>query len=107
MLEIRVVSVVGLQFTRRSLSQTVLKIAENLLNDPDNPKYQQFKPTNSVIQRELVKRKGVLEYVIEVCYNAVLFLILGVEWHHLSHSSGSVQRYGYRPLVTTANRQHV
>ncbi|TEB35711.1 hypothetical protein FA13DRAFT_1788322 [Coprinellus micaceus] len=49
---------------------TVLKIAENLLNDPDNPKYHQFKPTNSVIQRELVKRKGVLEYVVELGFRA-------------------------------------
>ncbi|KAF6762254.1 hypothetical protein DFP72DRAFT_878379 [Ephemerocybe angulata] len=46
--------------------KTLLKIAENLLNDPENPKYQAFKPTNSVIKRELVDRKGVLEYAIEL-----------------------------------------
>ena len=85
MLEIMVASVVGLLFTHfPSFFQTVLKIAENLLNDPDNPKYQQFKPTNIVIQRELVKRKGVLEYVIEVCGSTAFVLISSAEWHRSS-----------------------
>ncbi|RXW24717.1 hypothetical protein EST38_g1166 [Candolleomyces aberdarensis] len=48
------------------LVPTLLKIAENLLNEPDNPKYQQFKPTNTAIKRELIDRKGVLEYAIEL-----------------------------------------
>ncbi|KAJ2922093.1 hypothetical protein H1R20_g15000, partial [Candolleomyces eurysporus] len=32
----------------------------------NNPKYQQFKPTNTAIKRELIDRKGVLEYAIEL-----------------------------------------
>ncbi|EFI27716.1 hypothetical protein CC1G_14641 [Coprinopsis cinerea okayama7 len=32
----------------------------------DNPKFQRFKPTNTVIKRELVDRKGTLEYAVEL-----------------------------------------
>lgn len=46
--------------------QTLLTISDNLLRDPENPKYQRFKPTNTLIKRELVDRKGALEYAIEV-----------------------------------------
>jgi hypothetical protein len=52
------------------LAQTILKIAENLLNDPDNPKFQQFKPTNTIIKKNLIDPKGALEYVIEVSFLA-------------------------------------
>lgn len=46
--------------------KTLATIAGNLLKDPQNPKFQKFKPTNNVIKRELVDRKGVLEYAIEM-----------------------------------------
>jgi len=46
--------------------QTLLTIADNLLRDPENPKFKQFKSTNVVIQRELIKPKGAIEYAIEV-----------------------------------------
>jgi PUB domain len=47
-------------------SQVLLKIAENLLREPDNPKFQRFKPTNSLIKKHLIETKGALEYAIEV-----------------------------------------
>ncbi|KAG5722273.1 hypothetical protein E4T56_gene10012 [Termitomyces sp. T112] len=46
--------------------KTLLTIAENLLHEPDNPKFLQFKPTNTVIKKNLVDPKGTLEYVIEL-----------------------------------------
>jgi PUB domain len=46
--------------------QTLLTISENLLREPDNPKFQQFKPTNNIVKRDLVDPKGTLEYAIEV-----------------------------------------
>jgi len=46
--------------------KTLLTISENLLREPDNEKYRQFKPTNNMIKRELVDRKGALEYAIEL-----------------------------------------
>lgn len=46
--------------------KTLLTISENLLREPDNPKFQQFKPTNSIIKRDLVDPKGTLEYAIEL-----------------------------------------
>lgn len=39
------------------LAQLLLKISENILSDPDNPKFHQFKPTNSVIKRDLIDPK--------------------------------------------------
>jgi len=47
----------------RSL-RTLSTIAENLLREPDNPKFRQFKPTNTVIKRDLVDPKGALEYAV-------------------------------------------
>ncbi|KAF5363787.1 hypothetical protein D9756_000414 [Leucocoprinus leucothites] len=46
--------------------KTLLTIAENLLRDPENPKFKQFKSTNSIIQRELMNPKGAIEYAIEM-----------------------------------------
>ncbi|KAF8655232.1 hypothetical protein AX16_003138 [Volvariella volvacea WC 439] len=46
--------------------KTLSLIAENLLREPDNLKYQRFKPTNSVIKRDLMDPKGALEYAIEL-----------------------------------------
>ncbi|KIL70028.1 hypothetical protein M378DRAFT_175388 [Amanita muscaria Koide BX008] len=45
--------------------KTLLKIAENLIKEPENPKFQQFKRTNQLIQRDLVNPKGALEYAVE------------------------------------------
>ncbi|KAI4526564.1 hypothetical protein K525DRAFT_258910 [Schizophyllum commune Loenen D] len=44
----------------------LLTIADNLIKDPENPKYQQFKPTNNTIKRNLVDVKGALEYAVEM-----------------------------------------
>ncbi|KII95164.1 hypothetical protein PLICRDRAFT_128697 [Plicaturopsis crispa FD-325 SS-3] len=43
---------------------TLSTISQNLLREPGNPKFQQFKPTNSVIKRTLMDPKGTLEYAI-------------------------------------------
>ncbi|KAG9218911.1 hypothetical protein CCMSSC00406_0000975 [Pleurotus cornucopiae] len=45
-------------------------LAENLLREPDNPHYQQFKPTNSIIKQRLVDPKGTLEYAIAMGFRA-------------------------------------
>lgn len=44
--------------------KTLSKIAENLIREPENPKFQQFKPTNNTIKRHLIETKGALEYAI-------------------------------------------
>lgn len=46
--------------------QTLSTIAENILREPLNPKFRQFKPTNSMIKRNLVDPKGALEYAVAV-----------------------------------------
>ncbi|KAJ7047338.1 hypothetical protein C8F04DRAFT_1058469 [Mycena alexandri] len=47
----------------------LLTICQNLLNEPDNPKFQQFKPTNSLIKRNLIDPKGTVEYARELGFN--------------------------------------
>ncbi|KAG1768214.1 hypothetical protein EDD22DRAFT_873410 [Suillus occidentalis] len=42
------------------------KISENLIREPENPKFRQFKPTNDTIRRCLIETKGALEYAIEM-----------------------------------------
>ncbi|KAJ8596003.1 hypothetical protein M405DRAFT_727001 [Rhizopogon salebrosus TDB-379] len=44
--------------------KTLSRIAENLVREPENPKFRQFKPTNDMIKRRLVETKGALEYAI-------------------------------------------
>jgi len=46
--------------------KTLLTITENLLRDPNNPKFKQFKPTNTIIKRDLVDAKGALEFAVEL-----------------------------------------
>ncbi|KAF9492829.1 hypothetical protein BDN71DRAFT_1432963 [Pleurotus eryngii] len=50
-------------------------LAENLLREPDDPHYQQFKPTNSIIKQRLVDPKGTLEYAIAFQGYSVLKII--------------------------------
>ncbi|KAI0068837.1 hypothetical protein BV25DRAFT_1817752 [Artomyces pyxidatus] len=44
--------------------RTLSTIAENLLREPENPKFRQFKPTNHIIKQRLVDPKGALEYAV-------------------------------------------
>ncbi|CDO75594.1 hypothetical protein BN946_scf184858.g34 [Trametes cinnabarina] len=46
--------------------QTLLKLAENIIDHPDEVKYQRFKPTNPTIKRLLVEPRGTLEYAVAV-----------------------------------------
>ncbi|CCA66584.1 hypothetical protein PIIN_00267 [Serendipita indica DSM 11827] len=45
-------------------------IADNLLREPDNEKYQRFKPTNSLIKKNLVEVKGAIEYAVALGFRA-------------------------------------
>jgi len=49
---------------------TLSTIAKNLLNDPDNPKFQRFKPTNTIIKNNLVEVPGALEYAVAMGFRA-------------------------------------
>jgi hypothetical protein len=51
--------------TMLTYQQTLLTISENLIREPNIEKYQRFKPTNSVIKRDLMDPKGTLEYARE------------------------------------------
>jgi hypothetical protein len=53
-------------YTTAFFCKTLSKIAENLIREPENPKFRQFKPTNNTIKRHLIETKGALEYAIAV-----------------------------------------
>ncbi|KAG9108700.1 hypothetical protein FRC07_008414, partial [Ceratobasidium sp. 392] len=50
--------------------EVLLKLSQNLLSDPNNPKFQEFKSTNATIQRALINPKGAIEYAIEMGFRA-------------------------------------
>ncbi|CAE6455437.1 unnamed protein product [Rhizoctonia solani] len=56
---------------KRALS-VLLKLTENLLSDPENPKFQEFKSTNSTIKRSLIEPKGAIEFAIELGFRATI-----------------------------------
>jgi len=58
----------------------LLKLASNILREPENEKYHRFKPTNTQIHKNIVNVKGGLEYAVEVRGRVV---------YHVSESSTS------------------
>jgi len=50
--------------------KTLQTLSENLLREPENPKFQQFKATNNTIKRRLIDPKGALEYAIALGFSA-------------------------------------
>ncbi|THH06791.1 hypothetical protein EW145_g3841 [Phellinidium pouzarii] len=49
--------------------KTLVALSDNLLREPDNPKYQQFKLTNNVIKKRLVDVKGAIEYAVDLGFH--------------------------------------
>ncbi|KAG8688552.1 hypothetical protein FRC08_011375 [Ceratobasidium sp. 394] len=52
--------------------EILLKLSQNLLSDPENPKFREFKSTNATIQRALINPKGAIEYAIEASRELVI-----------------------------------
>nr|GAT59454.1 predicted protein [Mycena chlorophos] len=47
----------------------LLRLADNILGDPENTKWHSFKPTNSIIKRDLMDPKGTVEYAREMGFS--------------------------------------
>ncbi|CAE6454173.1 unnamed protein product [Rhizoctonia solani] len=50
----------------------LLKLSENLLSDPENPKFREFKSTNNTIKRSLIEPKGAIEFAVELGFRATV-----------------------------------
>jgi len=48
------------------LHKTLLMLAGNIIDHPEDEKYHRFKPTNTAIRKKIVDPKGSLEYAVEV-----------------------------------------
>ncbi|KAL5487641.1 hypothetical protein ACEPAI_5749 [Sanghuangporus weigelae] len=48
---------------------TLETISSNLLREPENEKFQRFKPTNNAIKKRLVDVKGALEYAVAMGFH--------------------------------------
>jgi len=59
-----------MESTVQTTLRTLLTIADNILNHPDEEKYRQFKTTNTLIKRTLVDVKGGLEYAVALGFRA-------------------------------------
>lgn len=64
--------------------KTLLTIAGNVIDHPDEEKYHKFKPTNTAIRRKIVDPKGTLEYAVEVGTTSTLLS------HSEAHPSSDV-----------------
>ena len=60
------VSVIESAVWADGVSKTLLMLAGNIIDHPDEDKYHRFKPTNTAIRRKIVDPKGSLEYAVEV-----------------------------------------
>ncbi|KAI0832429.1 hypothetical protein BC628DRAFT_1346598 [Trametes gibbosa] len=49
--------------------QTLLKLAQNIIDHPGEEKYHRFKPTNATIKRVLVDPRGTLEYAVALGFH--------------------------------------
>ncbi|KZW04012.1 hypothetical protein EXIGLDRAFT_827948 [Exidia glandulosa HHB12029] len=56
----------------RPALELLLKLADNIINNPNEEKYRSFKPTNKVIQRDLVEVKGAVEYAVALGFRATV-----------------------------------
>lgn len=46
--------------------RTIHKLCQNLLNDPENPKFQRIKTTNAKIKKDVIEPKGTVEFLREL-----------------------------------------
>ncbi|KAJ4478142.1 hypothetical protein J3R30DRAFT_3479735 [Lentinula aciculospora] len=49
--------------------KVLFKLSENLIREPDNPKFQRFKTTNTLIQKHIVSPKGTVEFLRELGFH--------------------------------------
>jgi hypothetical protein len=49
--------------------KTLSTMADNILREPDNPKYRSFKRENDTIKRRLIQPKGALEYALALGFS--------------------------------------
>ncbi|KAH7100676.1 hypothetical protein BKA62DRAFT_706170 [Auriculariales sp. MPI-PUGE-AT-0066] len=54
----------------RACFDLLLKICDNIIREPENTKFHSFKPTNTIIKRDLVEVKGGVEYAILLGFRA-------------------------------------
>ncbi|KAE9410556.1 hypothetical protein BT96DRAFT_381432 [Gymnopus androsaceus JB14] len=47
----------------------LFKLSENLIQEPENPKFQRFKTTNAQIQKHIISPKGTVEYLRELGFH--------------------------------------
>lgn len=60
------VSVIAHAGSTNNMHKTLLTLAGNIIDHPEEDKHHRFKPTNTAIRRKIVDPKGSLEYAVEV-----------------------------------------
>lgn len=61
-------------------SKTLLKLANKIIENPDNEKYQRIKINNPTIKKDIMEPKGALEFAIKVCVSSIACEQHGVNW---------------------------
>ncbi|KAF8450269.1 hypothetical protein L210DRAFT_2377530 [Boletus edulis BED1] len=83
--------------------KTLSTMAENILREPDNPKYQTFKHENDTIKRRLIQPKGALEYALALGFRPK---VTGFQSHYVFNVSKMDDlRVGAAILKETLDRE--
>ncbi|KAJ7068306.1 hypothetical protein C8F01DRAFT_1364671 [Mycena amicta] len=53
----------------KAIMPLLLRLADNILLDPENTKWHKIKPTNTVLKRDLIDPKGTVEYARELGFS--------------------------------------
>lgn len=90
------------------LLQVLNRIAENILNYPEDPKYRKLSTTKDTMKEHIMKRKGTVEFLQKVCsFRAVFRRLTNTLWTKMGFRekvSGGVISYDLRMRFSTYSR---
>ncbi|PBK82243.1 hypothetical protein ARMGADRAFT_740969 [Armillaria gallica] len=79
--------------------KTLLKLADKIIENPDNEKYQRIKINNPTIKKDIMEPKGALEFAIKVCVSSIACEQPGVDWFVDGISTAVIEMEAYRVFI--------
>jgi len=82
--------------------KTLLMLAGNIIDHPNEEKYDRFKPTNTAIRKKIVDPKGALEYAVELGFRPEIvdfqpfYIFKKSSWNDLLIGHSVLKEFGER-----------
>jgi len=82
--------------------KTLLMLAGNIVDHPEDEKYHRFKPTNTTIRKKIVDPKGTLEYAVELGFRPEVidfqpyYIFHKSHWNDLVIGHAVIKEFGER-----------